>query len=77
VWQKSGETAVQALVDEAALFAFIGQVLELDERHVEKTVTDPTERKTLLAKMGDFLKHPASTTVLQTALPELLKVLTP
>jgi len=53
----------------------VSDLLRALEAHVEKAVEDPEKRSTALTKVSDFLKHPALTTVLQTALPELLKYL--
>jgi len=48
-------------------------VLNALERHIESTVMEPAVRKSVLAKVGDLLRHPAATTAVQVGLPELLK----
>jgi hypothetical protein len=53
----------------------ISQLLEALREHVDRTVHDPAQKKTLIGKISDVLKHPAATTALQASLPELLKVL--
>jgi hypothetical protein len=35
--------------------------------------TEPAVKKSVLAKVGELLKHPAATRALQVGLPELLK----
>jgi len=50
-------------------------VLHALERHIESTVMEPAVKKSVLAKVGDVLRHPATTTALQVGLPELLKKL--
>lgn len=53
----------------------IGDFLHALEKHVEAQVSDPTEKRSILGRISDLLKHPAATTVIQTALPEILKQL--
>jgi hypothetical protein len=48
-------------------------VLQALERHIQSTVAEPAVKKSVLAKVGDLLRHPAATTALQVGLPELLK----
>jgi ribosomal protein S8E len=50
-----------------------GDLLRALQAHVEATVADPATKESVLAQIGSVLKHPASTAVLQVALPELLK----
>jgi hypothetical protein len=53
----------------------VAQLLQALERHIESTVADPMQKKSLLAKVSEVLKHPAATTALQVGLPQLLKLL--
>jgi hypothetical protein len=53
----------------------VAQLLAALERHVESTVADPAQKKSLLAKVSEVLRHPAATTALQVGLPQLLKLL--
>jgi hypothetical protein len=48
-------------------------VLQALQRHVEGTVMEPAVKKSVLAKVGEVLRHSAATTALQVGLPELLK----
>lgn len=50
-------------------------VLHALERHIERTVMEPAVKKSVLAKVGEVLRHPATTAALQVGLPELLKKL--
>jgi hypothetical protein len=44
-------------------------------KQIEAKVHDPEARRVLLGRISDVLKHPASTTVLQTTLSEILKAM--
>jgi hypothetical protein len=52
----------------------VAPLLQALEHHIESTVADPVQKKSLLAKVSEVLKHPAATTALQVGLPQLLKL---
>lgn len=54
----------------------MGDLLKGLQSHVEATAPDPgdpSKKESLLAQINNLLKHPASTTILQVGVPELLK----
>lgn len=54
----------------------VADLLRAVSAQIDRQVEDPEAKKSLLGKVDDLLRHPASTSVLQAGLPELLRVLT-